>query len=269
MEPTDLGNVLGWTSIEMNQRTAQFDSNDSGKPAVGHGGFATTRWSVIVAAGKAASGDSEKALSELCCTYWYPLYVFVRRRGYSPARAEDLTQAFFTRLIEKKTFQTVKPDGGRFRSFLLKAITNFLNNEHRFESAKKRGGTAKHLSIDFAEGERQYAVEPADAVTPDLLFERKWALAALEQARGILAESYRDDPKLFEAIKRFVSVDDANVKYSELAEELHMSESAVKVAVHRLRKRFAEKLRLVIAETVTTDSEIADEIAYLMSVFRK
>ena len=239
------------------------------KSPPGNAGFATTQWSVVVAAGNQSSGVSREALEKLCRSYWYPLYAFVRRRGYARTRAEDLTQSFFAHLLEHRTIGKISPTGGRFRSFLLRAITNFLNNEHKFETAQKRGGGATPLSIDFSQGDHQYSFEPVDQTTPDLLFERQWALASLTLARQRLAEHYADQAELLDALHSFISGTRPNERYQQAAERLGMTTDALKVAVHRARKRFRDCLRGVILETVGSDEEVEGEIAYLMTVFQK
>lgn len=236
---------------------------------VGRGQFATTQWSVIRAAGNRSTSVSREALQKLCRSYWYPLYAFVRRRGYSAERAEDLTQAFFTHLIQHGTIGKISPTGGRFRSFLLKAATNFLNNEHKYEKAQKRGGNVVLQSIDFADGDRQYAIEPVHEITADLMFERQWAVAALTEARLRLAEEYADQPDWFAEFEPFISVDQSDERYREIADRLQISLSALKTAIHRIRKRFRTSLRSVIAETVGSAEDVDEEISYLMKVFKK
>ena len=250
---------------EANNQLSQRSSGRSNQQA----NFATTQWSVVVAAGDRSSSVSREALEQLCRTYWFPLYAFVRRRGYSSHRAEDLTQSFFSWLIEKKTIGKISPQGGRFRSFLLKAITNFLNNEHKYESAAKRGGGIETWSIDFNEADQQYACQPIDQGTADLMFERQWALATLNQAKQLTQREYSDKPDLYLELEPIISGEAPETSYQEIADRLGMSLASVKVTVHRLRKRFSQKLRDVISETVDSPSEIDDEIRYLMSVFRK
>ena len=243
--------------------------SDNGPVFGGKAQFATTQWSIVVAAGDSSSQVAREAMGTLCERYWYPIYVFVRRRGYSPERAEDLTQAFFAKLIEKATMASVSPEGGRFRSFLLRAVTNFLNNEHKFETAAKRGGDAEVLSIDFDDGEKRYSMEPADSVTPDLLFERNWALETLAKARAATRDLYQDQLDWFRTVEPLLTGESLEETYAQIAERLGISEAAVKTGVHRMRKQFAQCLRETIAATVNSGDQVDAEIAYLMGALRK
>jgi RNA polymerase sigma factor (sigma-70 family) len=234
----------------------QYNVGMSTSPAR-HQGFATTRWSLVAA----AQHQADAALADLCRLYWYPLYAYVRRRGHDAAEAEDLTQAFFARLLEKNGLASVTPTRGRFRSFLLSACQNFLANERERANALKRGG-GRVVSLDDADA--RYRREPDHDETPERLFERRWALELLDQTLRRLREEYEAGGKarLFDAVKGTLT-GDAAAPYADLAGELGMTEGAVKTAAHRLRGRYAELLREEIGETVETPAEIDDEVRAL------
>jgi RNA polymerase sigma factor (sigma-70 family) len=220
-------------------------------------GFATTRWSLVAA----AQHQADAALADLCRLYWYPLYAYVRRRGHDAAEAEDLTQGFFARLLEKNGLASVTPDRGRFRSFLLTACQNFLANEHERANALKRGG-GRVVSLDDAD--TRYRREPDHGETPERLFERRWALELLDQALRRLRDEYQKKGKaqLFDALKGTLA-GGGSAPYAELAATLGLTEGAVKATVHRLRGRYAELLREEIGETVAAPAEIDDEVRAL------
>jgi RNA polymerase sigma-70 factor (ECF subfamily) len=230
--------------------------------------FVTTRWSVVLAAGKSSSAESEQALSQLCRTYWYPLYAFVRRQGHSPQDAEDLTQEFFARLLDKNYLKNITVEGGKFRSYLLTLLKHFLANEWNRERAQKRGGGRTILSIDDKDAETRYACEPADHSTPEALYERRWATTLLDQAMERLRADYAASGKstLFAALQGHLSGAERLVPYAKLGASLGMSEGAVKAAVHRLRKRYGELLRAEIADTVSGPEEVEEEIRNLIAV---
>jgi RNA polymerase sigma-70 factor (ECF subfamily) len=234
-------------------------SNLSPPPA---GRFLTTRWSLIVAAQQPAP-QAREALAELCRSYWYPLYAYIRRRGHDAASAEDLTQAFFTHLLEKHALGSVSPERGRFRTFLLTSCQHFLANEHQRANALKRGG-GRVVSLDLSSADSRYVQEPGHDETPERLYERRWALALLEEALRQLRCEYEQAGKgpLFDALKGQLT-GDATLPYAELGETLGLSEGAIKTAVHRLRKRYGEILREQIRETVTTEGEIDEEVRAL------
>jgi RNA polymerase sigma factor (sigma-70 family) len=218
--------------------------------------FATTRWSLVAAAKGPAA---RQALAELCELYWYPVYAFVRRRGHSPHDAADLTQAFFARLIETAGIAGADPDKGRFRSYLLGAVRHFLANEHDRAVAKKRGGGRVIESLNLSDAERRYAAEPADGRTPEQLFERRWALTLLDGVLAGLRAEYAASGQavLFDRLKATLTGDAG--PYADLAAELGMTEGAVKVAAHRLRRRYRDRLRAAIAETADdVEAEIRD-----------
>jgi RNA polymerase sigma-70 factor (ECF subfamily) len=228
------------------------------------GRFLTTRWSLIVAARQAEAPQARDALAELCRLYWYPLYAYVRRRGHDASAAEDLTQAFFTHLLEKHALASVSPERGRFRSFLLASCQHFLANERERAQALKRGG-GRVVSLDLSAAAGWYGREPADE-EPERLFERRWALALLDQALQQLRGEYDAGGKgaLFAALRGQLT-GDGTEPYAELAKTLALTESAIKTAVHRLRKRYGEILREQIRETVASEADIDDEVRALFA----
>jgi RNA polymerase sigma-70 factor (ECF subfamily) len=240
-------------------------------PAPGPREFATTHWSLVVMARPGETGRSlaRKALEELCRTYWYPLYAFVRFRGHSPDDAQDLTQSFFTRILETDGFSTADPERGRFRSYLLGAMKHFLANEWHRARAKKRGGGTPVLELDALEPEARYALAPAPPEDLDAGFDREWALEVTARARETLRAESEDRGKseLFTALAGSLTGDEAPRR--EAAARLGMTEGAVKVAVHRLRRRYREILRAAIAETVADPAEVDDEMRHLVAALRR
>lgn len=234
----------------------------------GAANFTPTHWSVVLAAAdRSDSTHARDALEKLCRNYWLPIYAFVRRQGHNPHDAQDLTQEFFTRLLERNYLAGVDREKGRFRSFLLASLKNFLANEWDKAKAQKRGGKYVLISIDAALAENSVALEPADALTAEKIFERRWALSLLEQVLRRLREEYKRDGKehQFEQLKSTLTEASRSVSYAEIATRLGTSEGAVKVAVHRLRQRYRELLRAEIADTVADAGEIDDEIRNLFA----
>lgn len=229
-------------------------------PAANPPRFLTTRWS-LVAAARVPDEQGRRALAELCRLYWYPLYAWIRRRGYTRDEAEDLTQGLFARLLERDGLASFQSARGRFRAFLLGACRHYLANEWDRARAEKRGGDRTRLPLDFGDAEERYAREP-DRGEVDRLFERRWALTLLEQVLVRLRGEFESAGKTehFEALKGTLIGDESAPSYARIGERLGMSESAVKVAVHRLRKRYRELLREEIAETVSSPEEIEEEI---------
>jgi RNA polymerase sigma-70 factor (ECF subfamily) len=230
------------------------------------GDFETTHWSTVLAAGSESTVRSREALAALCETYWYPLYAYLRRRGHSADDAEDLTQGFFARVIEKGVLQVADPERGRFRSFLLASLKNYVAGERDHARAQKRGGIIPPLSLEFESARGRYSMELHDAATPETLFDRRWALTVLDRVMGGLRAEFRKRGKgdFFERLKVNLIGEETPSYYRETASKFGMSEAALRVAVHRLRKRFGELLRAEIAQTVTTDQEVEDEIRYLI-----
>lgn len=226
----------------------------------------TTRWSVVLAAGEPGEPEAQAALAALCESYWYPLYAFIRRQGYRPEDAQDLTQGFFARLLEKQFLHAVEPGKGRFRSFLLAACKHFLANERDRAGTRKRGG-GQPPPVNLQTAEQRYLLEPAHAVTPERLFERRWAMTLLEQVLGRLRQEYASEEKAqqFMVLKPFLAGERSAGRYAEVGVELGLSEGAVKVAVHRLRRRYRELLREEIARTVDDPAEVEQEIRDLFA----
>ena len=234
----------------------------------GGANFTPTHWSVVLAAaGRSDSTHARDALEKLCRNYWLPIYAFVRRQGHNPHDAQDLTQEFFTRLLESNYLAGVDREKGRFRSFLLASLKHFLANEWDKAKAQKRGGGHVLISIDAAAAENSVGLEPADVLTAEKIFERRWALSLLEQVLRRLREEYARDGKeqQFEQLKSTLTEASRSVSYAEIARRLATSEGAVKVAVHRLRQRYRELLRAEIADTVADPREIDDEIRNLFA----
>jgi RNA polymerase sigma-70 factor (ECF subfamily) len=230
--------------------------------------FATTHWSVVLTAGQSGDGQASAALERLCRTYWYPLYAFVRWQGHSPEDAQDLTQEFFTRFLQKESFSRADPARGRFRTFLLKSLQHFLADDWKRAHRAKRGGGAFVLPLDSATVEARYASELTDASTPELIYEERWALTLLDQVLDRMREDYARVGKaeLFEALQDFVWGADETVSYDVLAKTLGMSEGSLRVAVHRLRADFRERLRAEVAHTVSDPGEVDAELRHLISV---
>jgi RNA polymerase sigma-70 factor (ECF subfamily) len=233
----------------------------------GAGRFATTHWSVVLSASQPESARYQQALEVLCRTYWFPLYAYLRRQGCRAQQAEDHIQAFFASLLEKRGLRLVDPKRGRFRSFLLTALKHFLANEHARAQAQKRGGGSKFLSLDIENAESQYIHEPRDELSPEKLFERSWALAVLDRTMARLQAEAATAKKqnLFDCLKVYLTADKSTIPYQEMAARLKMTEGAVKVAVHRQRRRYRELLRDEIAQTVTTEEQISEEIRDLFA----
>jgi RNA polymerase sigma factor (sigma-70 family) len=233
--------------------------------------FASTRWSLVVAAGQRDLPAAKAALASLCQLYWYPLYAYARRRLPQAQDAQDLTQEFFARLLEKEYLRQADRQRGRFRSFLLTAFKHFLAKEQERANTQKRGGGRKRLPLDFPSGEQRFQHEPSHAATAEALYERGWALTLLQQALARLREEQAGAVKerLFECLKGTLTGDDTTRPYAELAAEMGTSAEAIKVTVHRLRRRYGELLRAEIAQTVTTAEEIEDELRDLLAAVSK
>jgi RNA polymerase sigma-70 factor (ECF subfamily) len=229
--------------------------------------FATTHWSVVLSAGQQQSPEADQALETLCRTYWYPLYAYVRRRGYSPEDAQDLTQEFFARLLEKNYLVQVDPGKGKFRSFLLAAINHFLANEWDHANAVKRGGRVTFLALDHDSAEQRLA-EASLEHSPEQIFERCWALAFLQEVLGRLRDEVvragRADH--FQELKVFLTGEKSSVSYAVLAAKLGTNEPSLRKEVQRLRRRYGELLREEIGRTVANSAEVEDELCHLFTV---
>jgi RNA polymerase sigma-70 factor (ECF subfamily) len=229
--------------------------------------FLTTHWSIVLRAGQAGDSAGRDALAFLCERYWYPLYVFLRKKGIALEHAEDVTQGFFARVIEKQALEQASPSRGRFRSFLLVSLQNYLANELDQAHAKKRGGGRTLLSLDIEAGESKLRFEPAHELTPEKIFDRAWAVRLLELVMDRLRDEFNskgkaDEFKVLETHLAGASDDDS---YAQAARRLEVSEASVRQAVHRLRKRYRQLLREEVADTVASEDEIEDEIRRLFA----
>jgi RNA polymerase sigma-70 factor (ECF subfamily) len=231
-------------------------------------GFHTTHWTLVLAARDNEGALASEALAGLCSTYWYPLYAFIRRQGSSPHEAEDLTQEFFFRFLERHALGSVDPAAGKFRSFLLACLKNFLANERERAQTQRRGGGQPLVSLDGTDAETRYALEPADHRTPEAVFERRWAFAVLERTMSELRREHSSDERreLYDDLQGFLPGGQGNVSRAELAAKRGVSVGAIDVAIHRLRQRFGSILREQVAQTVSSDSEVEEELRYLISV---
>ena len=232
--------------------------------------FQTTRWSLILAARSGRSPDSREALEALCKAYWFPLYAFIRRLGFGADEARDLTQGYFARLIEHRDLKDVRPDLGRFRSFLLGSVKHFVSNELDRQRAKKRAPERPLLSLDATEAERLYRFEPVDALTPESVFERKWAATVVQRTLERLGAESSGSPRAarFEALRGHLAGEGPETSHRDLGVRLGMTEDAVKVTLHRLRRRFGELLREEIRDTVRDRDDVDDEIRHLLGVLK-
>jgi RNA polymerase sigma-70 factor (ECF subfamily) len=231
------------------------------------GSFRTTSWSLILAAASDPTTAARQALSILCQTYWNPVYAFIRRKGYDPDQAQDLTQEFFARLIEKNYLGDADRERGRFRSFLLTAVKHFLANEWDRAQAQKRGAGRFPISIDTAAAEGWYVPAVVDPVTPECLFERRWALSLLDRVLSRLKEDYTAAGKAdqFAVMESFLNNDPDGERYEQAADRLGVSSGALRMSVSRMRSKYRALLREEIAETVTTPEEVDEEIRFLLS----
>jgi RNA polymerase sigma-70 factor (ECF subfamily) len=233
--------------------------------------FTTTHWSAVLAAGDAGSPQANAALEALCRAYWYPLYAYVRRKGHSPADAQDLTQSFFARLLTRNYLSAADRNRGRFRSFLLGSLEHFLAREWTRAHAQKRGGGQPAFSLDAVDAEERYRLEPVDELSPDRLFDRRWAMTLIAQAMDRLRAECAANSKadLFDRLAGLLSGEKGEARHSELSAALGLTEGALKVSVHRLRRRFGELVRDEIAQTVGTAEDVGDEVSFLRAVLRE
>jgi RNA polymerase sigma factor (sigma-70 family) len=234
------------------------------KPPASNACFVTTHWSVVLSAG---GGDSTRAgdcLAKLCQTYWYPLYAYVRQRGHSPHDAQDFTQGFFAHLLQKNGLARITRDKGKFRSFLLTALNHFLVDEWKRAKALKRGAL-KIIPLEAECAETRYRLEPVETATAESIFEQNWALALLEEVFQQLRREYESAGKgnFFDQLKFCLTGERSAVPYAELSARLKLSESALKVTVHRLRQRYRELLRAEVANTVSCPEEVEEELRHL------
>lgn len=233
--------------------------------------FATTQWTTVLAAGRSESSQAAEALEKLCRAYWYPLYCYVRHKGYAPEDAADLTQGFFARFIEKRYLEDVAPEKGKFRTFLLSSLNHHLANEWDRSRRLKRGGGVEFLALDPDDGEARYSQQTQDGVSAEESYDRRWAetmlAKVLAKLRGEFAES--GDVARFEVLKPFLLGDPGGEAYEVVAVRLHLSEQGVKSAVHRLRQRFRQLFREEIAQTVATRGAIDEELRYLVRLMTR
>lgn len=228
--------------------------------------FHTTMWTLVRSAGEGHDASSDRALAILCERYWFPVYAFARRRGHSAEEAEDLVQGFFSHLLEKRFLSSADRERGRFRSFLLGAFKYYLSDQATMAAAERRGGGSEHLPLELEGAERRYQLEADPAERPDRLFARKWSLELLAQARRRLDQEIEAsaDPRRGRALAAFLT-EAGGTKYKELAEQLETSEGAIKVAIHRLRRRFGALLREEVADTVSDPARIDEELRELFA----
>ena len=228
----------------------------------GAGRFATTHWSVVLQAGQPKAPGYQQALETLCRSYWFPLYAYLRRHGYNNQQAEDYTQAFFCRVLEKQVLRMADSKRGKFRSFLLATLKHFLSDEYDRARAQKRGGGRKLLSIDFKDAENQYALESAHRLSAEKLFDKSWALTVLDRTMACLKAELASQKKqeLFDNLKIYLTTEKGSIPYRDKAAQMNMTEGNVRTAVHRLRRRYRKLLRDEIAQTVAAEDQIDEEI---------
>jgi RNA polymerase sigma-70 factor (ECF subfamily) len=237
-------------------------------PADQPSAFPATRWSLVQRIQQGSEDDARRALEEICRSYWYPVYGFLRRSGHSQHDAEDLTQAFFQRLIEERSIRSAQMERGRLRSFLLGVLKRFLGDHFERQRAAKRGGRVKIVSIDEDEAESRYAREPEDLRSPDALFDRAWAMRVLTTAETHLGTECEraDDLEAFEALREFLPLGENATPYRKVATRLGIAEPTLRLQVHRMRKRYAKLIEEEIAQTVGSSEEVKTELAHLMTV---
>jgi RNA polymerase sigma-70 factor (ECF subfamily) len=240
----------------------------SSAPAAGEI-FATTHWTLVLAVGDKHSPQAELALEELCRIYWYPLYVYVRRQGHSREDAEDLTQGFFARFLQRNYLEGLSGDKGRFRAFLLASLKHFLANERDRAGTQTRGGGVAPLSLDWLDADSRYQIDPADPIGPDKLYDRAWAMTLLERVVTRLRDECLSVGKasLFEQLKPFLVLGTSAIPHGDAAAALGITEAAVRVAVHRLRKRYRQLLRKEIGQTLADPAQVDEEMRTLFYAF--
>ncbi len=237
-------------------------------PVAGSRQFTTTHWTIVLHAGESGSAGAQEALSSLCRTYWPPLYAYIRREGYSPEDARDLTQEFFYRFLQRDSLTGVNPAVGKFRSFLLACLKHFLTNERERVRSQRRGGGCPTVPLETGDAETRYSHEPADGLTPDVLFDRHWAFTVIERTLEALRQDHvgRDKVLPFEEIEGFLPRGRGRASRTELAAKHGINVNTVDVAIHRVRQRFGTLLRREVMQTVSSESEIKEEIRYLISI---
>jgi RNA polymerase sigma-70 factor (ECF subfamily) len=230
-------------------------------------GFHTTHWTMVLSA-RGGNLSDNGALANLCSSYWYPIYAFIRRNGSTAHEAEDLTQEFFSRILQRDWLANVHPAGGKFRSFILACVKNFLSNERDKALAQRRGGGVSLVPLEREDAETRYVIEPPDPVTPEVLFERRWVFQLLEHTLDALRKEYAQTNRLdwFKDLQGFLPGGQGTLSRAELAQKRGVSANAIDVAIHRLRQHFGALLRQKVAETVASEAEVDEEIRHLMSV---
>ncbi len=255
-------------SITESETTVASDKTEGESAGRSAGCFATTHWSVILAAGQRESPKAAEALEKLCRAYWYPLYAYVRRRGYHAQDAQDLTQGFFVSLLAGSFLSRADRERGRFRTFLLSSFDNYLHNEHDRAAALKRGGGREIISLEAHSAVGRYEKEPAGGLSPEQIYEKRWAATILERVLSRLREEslHANHEDLFDQLKPHLWGEEEATPYAQLADRFDMTVAAVKVTVHRLRRRYRAVLREEIAQTVADPAQIDAEIQYLLRV---
>src|SRR6185503_278917 len=266
--PVMFGRATGKARERQSHDMPSSQSEDEPPARGGQRWFATTHWSVVLAAKEGDASKMEVALEKLCRTYWPPLYAYIRRDGNDATEAQDLTQEFFGRLLARDYLQQLRHQEGKFRSFLLAYLKNFLSKQRRKVGAQKRGGHCEFVSLNEPAGEDGYLLEPVDELTPDQVFERRWAQAVLQKALDRLREEFlaRSQGALFELLQDYQPREPGGRTYAQLGVELAMTEAAVKSAVQRMRQRHRELLREEIAHTVTRPEEIEEELRHFRAL---
>jgi RNA polymerase sigma-70 factor (ECF subfamily) len=244
------------------------DEPSPSQDQAGSGGFHTTHWSIVLRAGQSDAGLAKKALEDLCQRYWYPIYCFVRRRGYSPEDAQDLTQEFFSRLLASNGLASVDRSKGKFRSFLLASVSHLLANEWNRSQRQKRGGGSLHFSLDVAAAEGRFQLDPSDALTPETIYERRWAETVVDSVTRRLEAEFAEAGmgKRFDVLKVFLVADEEPASYAEAARRLEISDGAVRTAIYRMRQRYGELFRTEISKTVSGPQEMEEELRHFLAV---
>ena len=229
--------------------------------------FTTTHWSMVLEA-QGESPAAQEALEKLCRTYWRPIFVFLRRQGLAPAEAEDITQGFFAELLERRSFDAVRKEKGRLRSFLLGGVKYFIANEGRRAMAIKRGKGQRPIPLEELRADEGFEIEPSDPLTAEMIYERRWALTVLERVLGRLRDEYQaaGNVALFDSLKELLPDEPGSLSQAEIAARLGMTENAIRQAFYRFRQRYQSLLREEIANTVATPGDIEDELRHLIAV---
>jgi DNA-directed RNA polymerase specialized sigma24 family protein len=234
-------------------------------------GFETTQWGLVAAAAAPTDAKSQWALSQLCEQYWFPIYAYIRRQGYSADKAEDLTQTFFAIILERKTFRRVDRERGRLRTYLLGAVTRFLAGQHQRAAALKRGGGKRAVPLDLVLAEGRFRIAESDSQSPEKLFDRQWALTVLDLAMNALKREYaiRGKEERFDQLHGQLTGDEKSIKYRELAAAMKTTEGALKVRIHRMRQEYRRIVRELIGQTLTSPGEVEEEVQHLFAALAR